>query len=106
MISDVHLAVFSNILGVVLFLLVVAYHYVTANSLGRTMGVNSKDGLKLDLRTILTSILVRPTSRTRGITRKGSEISFVVRYRISSNSPSGGIKLMECSVSNLLSLTH
>lgn len=54
----------------------------------------------------LTSILVRPTSRTNGITRNGNEMSFVVRYRINSNSPSGGIKLMECSVSNLLSLTH
>ncbi len=36
--------------------------------------------LKLDLMTTLTSSLVRPTSRTRGITRKGSEMSFVVRY--------------------------
>uniref|UniRef100_A0A336LH00 CSON011485 protein n=1 Tax=Culicoides sonorensis TaxID=179676 RepID=A0A336LH00_CULSO len=102
MISDVHLAVFSNILGVVLFLLVVAYHYVTANSLGRTMGVNRTKKYYSKL----LRLTLRPTSRTRGITRKGSEISFVVRYRISSNSPSGGIKLMECSVSNLLSLTH
>lgn len=31
MISDVQLAVFSNILGVVLFLLVVAYHYINTN---------------------------------------------------------------------------
>ena len=38
------------------------------------------DGLKFDFRTTFTSILVRPTSRTRGITRKGSDISFVVRY--------------------------
>lgn len=31
MITDVQLAVFSNILGVVLFLLVVAYHYINTN---------------------------------------------------------------------------
>jgi len=37
-------------------------------------------GLKLDLRTTFTSILVRPTSRTKGITRNGNEMSFVVRY--------------------------
>lgn len=40
----------------------------------------SSDGLKLDLTTTLTSIFVRPTSRTSGITRKGNEMSFVVRY--------------------------
>lgn len=86
----------------------------------------SKEGLKLLFRTTFTSIFVRPTSLTSGITRKGSEISLVVRYLnkntffiniwwwmgrsfdylMSSNSPSGGIKLMECSVSNLLSFTH
>lgn len=32
MISDVQLAVFANILGVTLFLLVVLFHYVTANN--------------------------------------------------------------------------
>lgn len=37
-------------------------------------------GLKLLFSTTFTSILVRPTSRTKGITRKGSEMSFVVRY--------------------------
>ncbi|XP_050542015.1 dolichyl-diphosphooligosaccharide--protein glycosyltransferase subunit 4 [Daktulosphaira vitifoliae] len=31
MITDVQLAVFANVLGVGLFLLVVLYHYVTAN---------------------------------------------------------------------------
>ncbi|XP_037903904.1 dolichyl-diphosphooligosaccharide--protein glycosyltransferase subunit 4 isoform X1 [Hermetia illucens] len=31
MITDVQLAVFSNVLGVFLFLLVVAYHYINAN---------------------------------------------------------------------------
>lgn len=31
MISDVHLAIFANVLGVFLFLLVVAYHYINAN---------------------------------------------------------------------------
>lgn len=31
MITDVQLAIFSNILGVFLFLLVVAYHYINAN---------------------------------------------------------------------------
>lgn len=40
----------------------------------------SSEGLKLDLTTTLTSIFVRPTSRTNGITRKGNEISLVVRY--------------------------
>lgn len=40
----------------------------------------SNDGLKFDFKTTFTSILVRPTSRTNGITRKGKEISFVVRY--------------------------
>ncbi|XP_075166481.1 dolichyl-diphosphooligosaccharide--protein glycosyltransferase subunit 4 [Haematobia irritans] len=32
MISDVQLAIFSNVLGVFLFLLVVLYHYINANS--------------------------------------------------------------------------
>ncbi|XP_055920233.1 dolichyl-diphosphooligosaccharide--protein glycosyltransferase subunit 4 [Eupeodes corollae] len=32
MITDVQLAIFSNVLGVFLFLLVVAYHYINANS--------------------------------------------------------------------------
>jgi hypothetical protein len=40
----------------------------------------SNDGLKFDFKTTFTSILVRPTSRTKGITRKGKEISLVVRY--------------------------
>lgn len=40
----------------------------------------NKDGLKLDLTTTLTSIFVRPTSRTSGITRKGNDMSLVVRY--------------------------
>lgn len=31
MISDIHLAIFANVLGVFLFLLVVAYHYINAN---------------------------------------------------------------------------
>lgn len=31
MITDVHLAIMSNALGVVLFLLVVLYHYINAN---------------------------------------------------------------------------
>ncbi|XP_059610375.1 dolichyl-diphosphooligosaccharide--protein glycosyltransferase subunit 4 [Phlebotomus argentipes] len=31
MITDVQLAIFSNVLGVFLFLLVVAYHYINAN---------------------------------------------------------------------------
>ena len=79
--------------------------------------------MKLDLTTTLTSSLDLPTSLTRGITRKGREMSFVVRYLIFVNSrkelaiadeihlinscsPSGGMKLMACSVSNLLSLTH
>merc|ERR1719318_1563042 len=63
-------------------------------------------GLKLDLTTTLTSSLERPTSLTRGITLKGREMSLVVRYLMSSCSPSGGMKLMLCSVSNLESLTH
>ena len=40
----------------------------------------NNEGLKFDFRTTFTSILVRPTSRTNGITRKGREMSFVVRY--------------------------
>lgn len=32
MISDVQLAVFVNILGVTLFLMVVLYHYIAANN--------------------------------------------------------------------------
>jgi len=40
----------------------------------------SNDGLKFDFKTTFTSILVRPTSRTNGITRKGKDISLVVRY--------------------------
>ena len=78
--------------------------------------------MKLDLTTTFTSSLDLPTSRTKGITRKGSEMSLVVRYLnterirsarvsqyphlMSSCSPSGGMKLIACSVSNLLSLTH
>ncbi|XP_044746246.1 dolichyl-diphosphooligosaccharide--protein glycosyltransferase subunit 4 [Coccinella septempunctata] len=31
MITDVHLILFSNGLGVILFLLVVLYHYISAN---------------------------------------------------------------------------
>lgn len=30
-ITDIQLAIFSNVLGVFLFLLVVAYHYINAN---------------------------------------------------------------------------
>ena len=40
----------------------------------------SNEGLKLDLITTFTSNFVRPTSLTKGITRKGKEMSFVVRY--------------------------
>ena len=77
----------------------------------------------------LISMCVRDVSLTRGMTRNGRVMSFVVRYLwvrghvevnvtcpvtqddithyfISSNSPSGGMKLMLRSVSNLLSLTH
>ncbi|XP_028809382.1 dolichyl-diphosphooligosaccharide--protein glycosyltransferase subunit 4 [Denticeps clupeoides] len=32
MLTDVHLAVFANMLGVSLFLLVVLYHYVAVNN--------------------------------------------------------------------------
>ncbi|KAJ0173911.1 hypothetical protein K1T71_010057 [Dendrolimus kikuchii] len=32
MITDIQLAVFSNILGVSIFLLVILYHYINANS--------------------------------------------------------------------------
>lgn len=32
MITDIQLAIFANILGVTLFLLVVLYHYVAVNS--------------------------------------------------------------------------
>ena len=40
----------------------------------------SSEGLKLDLMTTLTSSLVRPTSRTRGMTLNGRMMSLVVRY--------------------------
>lgn len=40
----------------------------------------SSDGLKLLFRTTFTSILVRPTSRTKGMTLNGNDMSFVVRY--------------------------
>lgn len=40
----------------------------------------NRDDLKLLFKTTLTSILVRPTSLTSGITRKGRDMSFVVRY--------------------------
>lgn len=40
----------------------------------------SREGLKLDLITTFTSSLVRPTSRTNGMTRKGRMMSLVVRY--------------------------
>lgn len=40
----------------------------------------SSEGLKLDLMTTFTSSLVRPTSLTRGMTRKGRMMSLVVRY--------------------------
>lgn len=95
----------------------------------------SNDGLKLDLMTTLTSSLVRPTSLTRGMTRNGRMMSLVVRYLpqgktmapftlffnicetdlasqgaladlMSSYSPSGGMKLMLRSRSNLLRRTH
>ncbi|OQR74098.1 dolichyl-diphosphooligosaccharide--protein glycosyltransferase subunit 4-like [Tropilaelaps mercedesae] len=36
MISDVQLAVFANLMGVSLFLLVVVYHYVTVNNPRKT----------------------------------------------------------------------
>lgn len=65
-----------------------------------------REGLKLVFSTTLTSIFVRPTSRRSGIIRNGNEMSLVMRYRINSYSPSGGIKLMACSDSNLDSLTH
>lgn len=39
----------------------------------------SNDGLKFDFSTTLTSILVRPTSRTNGMARNGNEMSLVVR---------------------------
>ncbi len=66
----------------------------------------NKEALKLDLMTTLTSNLVLPTSLTSGMTLKGREMSLVVRYRMSSYSPSGGMNEIACSVSNLLSFTH
>lgn len=92
-----------------------------------------REGLKLDLITTFTSSLVRPTSRTNGMTRKGRMMSLVVRYLrqshchcvladvchtadihahtlftdlMSSYSPSGGMKLILRSESNLLRRTH
>lgn len=40
----------------------------------------NSEGLNIDFNTAFTSIRVRPTSRTNGIIRKGSDISLVVRY--------------------------
>ncbi|KAE8744442.1 hypothetical protein FOCC_FOCC008917 [Frankliniella occidentalis] len=40
MITDVQLAIFANVLGVTLFLLVVLYHYITANGSKRRTGSN------------------------------------------------------------------
>jgi len=34
MISDVQLAMFSNLMGILLFLLVVLYHFIAANARG------------------------------------------------------------------------
>nr|XP_029728720.1 dolichyl-diphosphooligosaccharide--protein glycosyltransferase subunit 4 [Aedes albopictus]AAV90638.1 GM20929p-like protein [Aedes albopictus] len=39
MISDVQLAIFCNVLGVFLFLLVVGFHYINAN-MGRNPGMS------------------------------------------------------------------
>lgn len=78
---------------------------------------------KLDLRTIFTSSFCREISRTKGTARNGKEMSykqlknnpfpdelfkqtFVVRYFIRSNSPSGGIKLIARSDSNFDKRTH
>ncbi|XP_031631231.1 dolichyl-diphosphooligosaccharide--protein glycosyltransferase subunit 4 [Contarinia nasturtii] len=41
MITDIQLAIFSNVLGVFLFLLVVAYHYINAN-IGRPTSIQNK----------------------------------------------------------------
>ncbi|XP_073845995.1 dolichyl-diphosphooligosaccharide--protein glycosyltransferase subunit 4 [Musca autumnalis] len=40
MITDVQLAIFSNVLGVFLFLLVVLYHYINANSSCKSVSKN------------------------------------------------------------------
>ncbi len=62
--------------------------------------------LKFDFNMTLTSIFPFPVSLTIGMTRNGRLMSLVVRYFISSNSPSGGMKLIEWSESNLLNFTH
>jgi hypothetical protein len=61
---------------------------------------------KLALTRIWYSILLFPTSLTTGWMRNGRLMFSVVRYCISSNSPSGGMKLIVRSVLNLPSLTQ
>jgi hypothetical protein len=53
-----------------------------------------------------TKSLVFPSSVIVGIRRKGCAAAFVTRYRMSSNSPSGGMKVIVRSVSNFPSRTH
>jgi len=62
--------------------------------------------LKFDLTVTLISILVLECSFTIGNTLNGTVTFSVVRYFISSNSPSGGIKLIVLSLSNFPNLTH
>mmetsp|Transcript_23169 Transcript_23169/g.50770 ORF Transcript_23169/g.50770 Transcript_23169/m.50770 type:complete len:267 (-) Transcript_23169:705-1505(-) len=61
---------------------------------------------KVDLILTLHSMRVRPCSLMMGSTRKGRWMPSVMRYFISSNSPSGGTKLTHRSVWKRLRLTH
>ena len=72
----------------------------------RTMLLALSLGEKLALSCIVYSTLLLPTSSTIGWTLNGKLTFDVERYRISSNSPSGGMKLIVRSESNFPSLTH
>ncbi len=56
---------------------------------------------------IVTSMFTKDfPSCTAGIIRKGRLMLLVTRYLINSNSPSGGIKVMDLSASNFPKRTH
>lgn len=63
-------------------------------------------GENVVLTCIVYSTLVFPISSMIGCTLKGTFIFVVERYRINSNSPSGGMKEIVRSLSNFPSLTH
>ena len=62
--------------------------------------------MKLDLTTTFTSSLDLPTSRTKGITRKGSEMSLVVRYLNTVRIRSAQHRKQEISLGSSVSSPH